>query len=373
MFGPTRSALLSTLLLAAALVPSGALGSVQHSWMPLDKRGAVLSGSGCYREYATDPQNCPIVHVAFFEDTACSKPLELVRTTPHALIKGNEQMIFDGTVAHSLKRPFGSLRVLAAVKGIGIGFAKQEESDMVVQNTAWMSSADTWAAFEDKACVTLPNLEAGHVGVWTAKFDSIFNVGGYVWNPDNIPINKEAPQCKGAAEKRVHHRRSSKTGAKVAQAAAKCKPVCLEPASYGGGGVLLLYTTDNCTPDPKDPKSVQRQLFSTVQCTPLARTNFKSYKAIQPQGLTLPTIFSPTYYDLGETDYHACAKRDVDSRPFKPNECQKMAGNDMFVGVYGDDMTFPQPNPGPQDKVLLQSHGHLLLSPSPKPPKHRRR
>lgn len=360
MFGPTRSALLSTLLLAAAIVPLGALGSLQYSSMPLDKRGAVSDGSECYIDYARDPQNCPIVNVAFFEDTDCRKPLPLVRTTPQALIKGNAQMLFDGAVAHSLQRPFGSLRVLAAVPGIGIGFAKGEESDTVVQNSAWLSSTQTYNAFKMEQCITFPNLDASQVKVWTAKADAAFNQHGFVWNHDNVPI-KKSPQCSAAKKRGIHAMnlaRSSKPAT---------KPECLSPGSWGGGGVLLMYTSDDCSGTGK------RQLYSAAQCSPLVMTNFKSFKAIDPSGSNIGPVLSPVYYDLGENGYHACAQHDVSALQFKPNQCQKVAGGDAFVGVYGVDPAYPQPGPGPKDKVLLQGHGNKLLSPAPKPPKHRRR
>ncbi|TKY90073.1 hypothetical protein EX895_000071 [Sporisorium graminicola] len=368
-FCPTRNASLPTLLLAAAVVPLGALDSAQRSYMPLDKPVAVSDGSECYRNYATDPRSCPIVQVAFFEDTHCSEPLNLVRTNPQAFIKGNEQMLFDGAVAHSLKNPFGSMRVLAAVDGIGIGFAKSEESDMVVQNMAWLSSSQTQAAFKSKQCINFPNLDVSQVKVWTVKADGAFNRRGYAWNPYNIPITK-SPQCTDAPGKLKTPSPwilSSKNGAPKSQPASATGIECLEKASWGGGGVLLMYASDDCSGSPK------RQLYSTAQCTPLAMTNFKSYKAIQPQGPTIDTVFSPAYYDVSESGYHACAQRDVSARPFKPNECQKVAGNDMFVGVYGVDAAFPPPVPGPHNKVLLQSHGHLLLSPNPKHQKHTRR
>lgn len=355
MPNPTQSSLLSTLLLVAAILPWCVLGSLQHSWMPLDKRSSAQDGSNCYHDYATDPANCPIVHVAFFEDASCNKPLELARTTPQAMIKGNEQMIWEGTVAHSLKRPLGSMRVLAAVQGIGIGFAKEEESDGVVQNTAWMSSSKVYDAFKTKDCITLPNLDVHEVGVWTARVDSITNQGAYVWNPDNIPIKNGVAQCAHASTDARHKRRSRGT------ASGRTRPICLEQASYAGGAVLLLYSTDDCT------GPAEKQLYSTMQCTPLRKTSFKSYKAIQPKGPTIDTVFSPIYYDLNANELHACAQRDVSARPFKPNACQKMFNTNMFVGVYGVDPSpeFPQPVPSPGDKVLLQSHGHLLLSPNP--------
>ncbi|CDS02199.1 uncharacterized protein SPSC_02279 [Sporisorium scitamineum] len=368
MIGPIRNALLSTLLLASALMPSGVLGSVQHSWMPLDKRAALPDGSECYRNYVTDPQNCPIVNVAFFEDTQCSKPLTLVRTYSRALLKGNEQMIFDGSFSRAVQRPFGSIRVLAAVPGIGIGFAKEPESDTVVQNTAWMSSAQTYEAFKSKACLTFPNLDASQAKIWTAKMDDSFNINGYVWNPNNIPIKNEAIECYPHKSRlaQKHAKRSPST-------AANCKPVCLEPASWGGGGVLLMYSSDDCSGDLKGPQAVKTQLYSTVQCTPIDMTNFRSFKAFQPQGANIDPVFSPVYYDIGDNGYHACAQHDVMSRPFKPNECQKVAGNGMFVGVYGVDPNYPPPGPGPHDKVLLRSKGHMLLSPGPKPQPHKSR
>lgn len=353
MLGSARKALLSSLLLAAAMVPSGAFASLGHSSMHRHKR--ANDGSECYQDYAKDPKSCPIVKVAFFEDTNCATPLALTRTTSGALIKGNEQLLFDGAVAHSLKKPFGSMRVLAAVQGIGIGFAKEEESDMVVQNMAWMSSAQTYDAFRSKTCVTFPNLDVGKVGVWTAKFDDSFNQQGYVWNPYNIPIKPHSPQCSSRSSN-ARHKRAPRT-------AEASHPVCLEQASWGGGGVLMMYTTDTCQPDPKNPNSVKMQLYSTAQCTPLHLTGFNSYRAIQPRGATIDTVFSPTYYDLGESGYHACAQRDVVAKPFKPNECQKMSGGDMFVGVYGNDPQFPQAPPGKGDKVLRQGHGGRLLGP----------
>ena len=351
MLGPALSAVLSTLLLASAIMPSGAMASVQHSWMPLDKRAhAPHDGSECFQNFATDPQKCSVVHVAFFEDDKCGQPLDLVRTTPYAFIKNrNEQMLFDGMVAHSLKKPFGSMRVLAAVDGIGIGFAKEEESDGVVQNMAWMSSAQTYSAFTSKECITLPNLDTKLVGVWSVKLDNTLNQAGYVWNPDNIPLIRNAAGCQHAAIKK--HRK------RLTTSAYKGTPACLEPASYGGGGVLLMYATDDCSGDPKDTKAVRKQLYSTVQCTPLSMTGFKSYKAVQPKGPTIDTIFSPLYYDLNENGYHRCAQRDVSARPFRPNECQKVAGNDMFVGVYGNDPGFPQPPPESDVRVLLRSTG----------------
>jgi len=356
MLGATRAALLFTFLAAAAIVPLGAMASLQHSSLPLDKRAAVPDVSHCYRDFATDPDNCPILNVAFFEDAQCERPLHLARTTPTALIKGNEQMLFDGAVAHSLKSSFGSIRVLAAVKGIGMGFAKEEESDTVVQNLAWMSSAQTFDAYESKACITFPNLDASQVGVWSVKFDDSFNQGGYVWNPSNIPLKQSAPQCI----KRARHAR----GRLAAQ------PVCLHGASWGGGGVLLLYKNDDCTDDPKDARSVKKQFYSTVQCNALTMTEFKSFKAIEPTGPTIPINFSPAYYDLDKDGYHRCVQRDITTRPFKSGVCQKVAGNDMFVGVYGMDPDYPQPPPGAGDKLLLKAHGGLLLHPAPG---HRRR
>lgn len=360
MLSATLQALLLTFLVAAAVGPLGAAGSVQHSWNPLDKRRAPLNdGSECYHTFATDPKSCPMVRVAFFEDTECSKPLPLVKTVQRALINGNEQMLFDGAVAHSLKRPFGSIRVLAAVRDIGIGFAKHEESDTVVQNMAWMSAADTYKAYQQKSCVTLPNLDVEHVGVWSVRFEHLLNQGGYVWNPYNIPIKQNVPQCHGPEKRALMHGAATRSSS----------PVCLQPASYGGGAVLLLYKSKDCTVDPNDSKSVKMQLYSTVQCTPLTMTDFNSYRAVQPKGDTIEPIFSPAYYERGSTFYHSCAPHDVAAMPFKPNgECQRFSGNDMFVAVFGNDPNYPQPAPGPHDKVLLKPRGHLLLAPNPASP-----
>ncbi|EST09689.1 hypothetical protein PSEUBRA_000063 [Kalmanozyma brasiliensis GHG001] len=355
MLGPIRHGLLISLLLVAAIVPSQTIASPQHLSTHLYKRDD--DGRDCYKKFAKDPSNCPIINVAFFADTNCATPLPLARTTPRALIEGNEQMLFDGTVAHSLKRPFGSLRIIAAARGMGLGFAKGEESDTVVQNMAFMSAARTFEAFSKKECVTFPNLDASQVGVWTARQEASLNVQGYVWNPDNIPI-KRTPQYStdNALMKTNSHRRRGSRRVSTGACA-----VCLEEASWGGGGVLLMYTTPDCTSTPK------KQLYSTVQCTPLSLTDFRSYKAVQPLGPTIDTIFSPTYYDVGQTGYHACAHQDVSARPFKPNECQKMAGGDMFVGVYGldPDPRLVQPALSQGDKVLAQGHGKLLLGPKP--------
>lgn len=347
MLATTRSALLSALLLAATISPLGALGSAQHSNLPLDKRAAVSDGSECWREFASNPDKCPVLQVAFFEDTQCSKPLSLVRTTPRALIKGNQQMLFEGAVAHSVKKPFGSIRILGAVPGIGIGFAAEEESDTVVQNMAKMSSAETYKAYQRKDCVTFPNLDARRVGVWTVRREDVFNQHGYVWNQGNIPLKANASQCQKLNRRAFAH------------ADAGERSVCLEGASWGGGGVLDLYTNDDCSGPAK------RQIYSTVQCTPLSTTSFKSFKAVSPSGPTIDAIFSPTYYDLGETGYHACAQRDVTAEKFKPGQCQKFSNTGAFVGVYGNDPQYPQPGPGPHDKILKESSGGLLLSSNP--------
>ncbi|KAJ1030553.1 hypothetical protein NDA16_001462 [Ustilago loliicola] len=345
MLGTTRSALLSALILTVTISPLGALGSVQNSNLPLDKRAAASDGSECWRDFASDPRACPVVQVAFFEDTQCSKPLNLVKT--QAFNKGNEQMLFESAVAHSVKKPFGSIRVLGAAPGIGIGFAKEEESDMVVQNMAFMSSADTHKAYQLKQCVTFPNLDASRVGVWTVKWDASINQQGYVWNQDNIPLKSSAAQC---------HKRNRRASAHSSEYS-----VCLEGASWGGGGVLDLYTNDDCS------GPVKRQIYSTTQCTPLSTTSFKSFKAVSPLGLTIDAIFSPTYYDFGKTLYHACAQRDVTAMKFKPGQCQKFTNAGAFVGVYGNDPQYPQPGPGPNDKILKKGSGRLLVSPAPVP------
>ncbi len=90
---------------------------------------------------------------------------------------------------------------------------------------------------------------------------------------------------------------------------------------------------------------------------------------MQPTGPTVDTIFSPTYYDIGQNGYHACSQLDVDAQPFKPNECQKVSGGDMFVGVYANDPDprMAQAPPGRNDKVLLNSHGQRLFEPGPEP------
>lgn len=355
MLGATRSALLSNLLVAMACVPLGALASIQHSAMPLDKGQAASDGSECWTDYANKPE-CTMLQVSYFEDAECGKPLDLFKSDPHAMIKGNTHMVWDGALAKSLKKPFGSLRVVGAVPGFGLGFAREAESDTVVQNMAWMSAADTYRVFQSKSCVTFPNLDASKVGIWSVRAETSLNQGGYVWNPFNIPLKDSSYQC-------IKRRRSVTIQSRVSSA------VCLEGASWGGGGVLELYTTDNCTPDPKDKNSVKRQLYSTVQCTPLSMTNYKSFKAIAPSGPTIGPVFSPVYYDLGQqSGYHACAQHDVSAMPFQHDACQKAAGNDMFVGIYGKDPTYKQPAPGPGDKVLLKSRGHLLLSPGPHTP-----
>lgn len=358
MLNTTRSALLSTLLLAAALVPTDVFGSVQHTSIPLDKGSAAVDdGSECYKDFATDP-TCAIVNVAFFEDTECNKPLELVRRTSRAMIKGNEQMNWDGSVAHSLQHPFGSLRVLAATKGLGIGFAKEEESDTVVQNTAWMSADQVWDAFQTKDCITFPNLDSRAVGVWTARRQDIMNQGGYVWNPDNVPI-QVCGACTKFSNNAVNNAVEKRHTRSHQHSRNRSRAVCLEPASYGAGGVLLMYNSSECT------GPTTKQLYSSVQCTPLSTTNFKSYKAIAPSGPTIDTIFSPVYYDLNANQYHACAQHDVDARPFQYNKCQKMDNEDVFVGVYGVDPDHPQDGPAKGDKVLKQGHGGLLLAPNP--------
>ncbi|SPO19628.1 uncharacterized protein UTRI_00038_B [Ustilago trichophora] len=352
MLSATRSALLSTLLVAMASVPLGALASIQHSAMPLDKRQAASDGSECWTDYAKKPE-CTMLQVSYFEDAECRKPLGLFKADPNAMIKDNTQMVWDGALTRSLKKSFGSLRVVGAVPGFGLGFAREAESDTVVQNMAWMSAAETYRVFQSKSCVTFPNLDASKIGVWSVRAETSLNSDGYVWNPFNVPLKNSGYQC--------NKRRRS-----VANQSSASSAVCLEGASWGGGGVLELYTTENCTPDPKDKNSVKRQLYSTVQCTPLSMTNYKSFKAIAPSGITIDPVFSPVYYDLGQqSGYHACAQKDVSSAPFKPNACQKAAGNDMFVGIYGNDPTYKQPVPGPGDKVLRKSHGNLLLGPGP--------
>ncbi len=57
-----------------------------------------------------------------FEDANCATPLPLTPHRPYRVHQGNEQMLFDGAVAHSLKRRFGSLRILAAAQGMGPRF-----------------------------------------------------------------------------------------------------------------------------------------------------------------------------------------------------------------------------------------------------------
>ncbi|UTT95260.1 hypothetical protein NDA17_002783 [Ustilago hordei] len=338
MLPATRTALLLALLVAVTISPLGAVGSVQHSNLPLDKRSAVSDGSQCWTEFASDPKNCPIVQVAFFEDTQCSQPLQLVKTTPNAFIKGNKQMLSEGAVAHSVKKPFGSIRVLATVADIGIGFAVGEESDTVVQNMAFMSAAETRKAYQSKSCVTFPNLEVGRVGVWSTRSESLLNQGGYVWNPFNIPIKSSASQCNKHNKRVVAH--------------ADQYSVCLNGVSWGGGGVIYLYPNDDCSGRAK------RQIYSTVQCTPLAADGFKSFKAVSPQGDTINPIFSPSYYDFnGETGYHACSQKGVTEQKWKPGQCQKFGNSIAFAGVYGNDPGNPQPGPRPNDKVLKSSHG----------------
>lgn len=348
MFGAVRASLLSTLLLAGAIAPIGALASLQH-WNALDKRQEPATGSECYRDFATDPENCPILNVAFFEDSSCSKPLQLAHAKPDSFIEGNKQMLFDAASAHTLKSPFGSVRILAAAQGVGLGFAKEEESDTIVQNFAFMSSADTFKAYQSKSCVTFPNLDASKVGIWTVRSESSLNQEGYVWNPDNIPLKQSAPQC------------TKRTKRASTQPGEQC--VCLEGASWGGGGVLQLYSGSDCTGETK------RQLYSTAQCTPISMTGFNSFKAVQPLGPTIDAIFSPVYYGLDKDQYHRCSQRDVTAKPFKSGVCQQFKNSQAFVGVYGNDPdpSLAQPPPGPADKVLLKGKGGLLLSPAPHP------
>ncbi|GAK62628.1 uncharacterized protein PAN0_001c0829 [Moesziomyces antarcticus] len=351
MASSAMKSLLSTLLVASFLAPLGVLGSVQHSSIPMDKRAAVSDGSECWTDFAKNSQDCPVLQVAFFKDAQCSQALNLVRTTPQALIKGNKQMLFEGAVAHSLKEPVGSVRIIGAVPGIGLGFARQEESDSVVQNMAWMSSSETMKAYQSKSCVSFANLDAKRVGVWTVKADDSFNPPGVAWDEDNIPITESAHAC---AEERHAHRRGTQT-------------VCLESASWGKGGVLQLYNSDDCT------GRATKQVFSAAQCTPLKTTGFKSFKTFRPQGDKCDVIFSPEYYDIGQDGYHRCAQLDITAVKPKSGACQKFDNGNMFVGVYSNDPQFPQPAPGPGDKVLLQSHGVRLLSPGPGKPAGKQR
>lgn len=301
----------------------------------LNKQG---DGSECFRNFASDPNACPIVNVAFFKDAKCSQPVPLPRRG--SFVRGNAEMLFESAVSHSVQGGFGSIRVLAAVEGLGIGFAKGEESDTVVQNFAWMSAEKTWTAYRSQACISVPNLDVTKVGVWTTKAEGALNQGGYVWNEDNIPLKWGSPQC--------HKQLQGRSGGKAAQ------EVCLEGASWGGGGMLLLYTNDDCTVDPKNSNSVKKQLYNTAQCTPLTMTEFRSFKAVQPLGPTIDINFSPIYYDMGKQGYHACSQRGVVTKPFKSGVCQKIAADGMFVGVYGNDPQFPQAGPSPGDKILRQ-------------------
>lgn len=350
MIGATRSALLSTLLLAAAIVPLGAFGAIQATSMPLDKRSAEDIIAECWTGFAQDPKKCPVIQLAVFKDAECRTPFALSKTWPHAIIKGNTQMLFEGAIANSLQHPFGSVRVVGAVPGIGLGFANQEESDTVIQNMAWMSAAETYKAYQSKSCLHFPNLDLSTVRMWSIRSEDVMNQVGYVFNPYNVPIKRNVAQC------RARHRRQVAGHSAV-------QSVCLEPASWGFGGVLEMYANDDCT------GAAKRQLYTTVQCTPLGTTNFRSFKVVAPSGNDFGPIFSPVYYDYNnDTGYHACAHKGVSAKPFQPNVCQKMAGDGMFVGVYGMDPNNPQAGPVPGDKVLYKGHGHLLLAPEPNLP-----
>ncbi|SNX81355.1 uncharacterized protein MEPE_00060 [Melanopsichium pennsylvanicum] len=348
MFSASFSTLLSGVLLS-----SSALATIQHSSIALDKRQSI-DPNICWTQYHDRPDLCQVLQVAYYRDASCNAPLSLHSKVHGATIHGNTQMIWESAVAHTIMQTFGSIRIVGAIEGLALGFGKREESDTVVQNMAYMSSAELQRAYRTKACVTFPNLDVEKVGVWTVKAENTFNSEGYVWNPHNIPI-KNTPECSGAKKSKTkrqlmsHHRYGN------------AMPVCLKGASWGGGGVLMLYDSDDCSGEGK------RQLYSTAQCTPLSTTTtgFKSYKAIEPQGDTIDTIFSPIYYDMGQSGYHACSPKGVTKRPFKPNECQKFAGNDMFVGVYGNDPNYPQSGPDPGVKILRQAHGHHLFTRNP--------
>lgn len=288
----------------------------------LSKRFAV---EDCYRNFNTDPR-CSVVNVAFYSDDACAQPMALDRHAASRagaddFVRGNAKMLFDSAISATPSN-FRSIKILAATEGFGVGFAQHPDSDTLIMNMAWLSAADVSQAFKRQSCLQLTNVYAPLARQWTVKNEATLNQPGYIWNAHNLPLKTNVAACSSHVTR-------------------KARGVCLEPRSWGAGGVLEMYKSLDCTGIPI------HQTFNSAQCEPLSLTEFSSFKPVQPLGQTVNFTFSDEYYALGREGYHACGHKNVVTRPFLPGKCQKLVSRGAFVGVYGNDPLYPQAGPDP--------------------------